>query len=137
MESNESKSLSPAQAEPVSADRRAFMKTMVAGTVVAGMTASVGKAEAATPVDICGGEVELPKGPSVVKVVFNQNKPPTVEMLQETIKELMGRSGCEGCGFVGILDFNERIIRELRFETAYLGKDANAITVVQDFAVGR
>jgi hypothetical protein len=115
-----------------SADRRNFMKTVVTGTVAAGIVATVGKAEAATT-GLCGKPVALPLAQVRTKVIFNNKAPPTLSDLHIALDELIKPSGCPNCGLGGILK-DRGIIRELVFNTGYLGDQAEPVTLVQDFA---
>lgn len=114
-----------------SADRRNFMKTVVTGTVAAGLVATVGKAEAATT-DLCGKPVSLPIAPVKAKVVFNSKAPPTLADLHAALDDIIRPSGCPNCGLGGILK-DRGIIRQLVFDTGYLGDQAEPVTIVQDF----
>ncbi|MFP2934217.1 twin-arginine translocation signal domain-containing protein [Pyxidicoccus sp. 3LG] len=114
-----------------SADRRNFMKTVVTGTVAAGLVATVGKAEAATT-GLCGKPVELPVAAVKAKVVFPTKAPPTLAQLHAALDEIIKPSGCPNCGLGGILK-DRGLIRELVFNTGYLGDVQDPITLVEDF----
>ncbi|MBZ4418838.1 hypothetical protein [Myxococcus sp. RHSTA-1-4] len=114
-----------------SADRRNFMKTVVTGTVAAGLVATVGKAEAATA-GLCGKPVALPVAPVKAKVVFNNKRPPTLADLHAALDDIIRPSGCPNCGLGGVIK-DLGIIRELVFDTGHLGDVLEPVTLVQDY----
>jgi hypothetical protein len=132
MESNESKSkaVAPAQAETVSADRRAFMKTVVGGTVAAGLVASVGKAEAAV-MDPCGTPVRVPQATVRAKIVLNANRPIDRQHIIDVIGDIFDGSNCPACGLIGIPD-DPRHIKDISISKAYLAIDTNALVVFEE-----
>jgi hypothetical protein len=131
---NESKSLSAAQPEPGPADRRAFIKaavkTAVAGTVVAGIAASAGKAEAATAVTgICGGAVTVPKAVVKAQVMFNKGVPITRQNIIDVLWGIIDGSSCPACGLGGFPGTNDPgTVTQIELGTAYLdGSQVSAV----------
>jgi hypothetical protein len=115
-----------------------FMKTMVTGTVAAGLAASVNKAEAATPTAICGVPEEFPTAaPTSVKVLINKNAAMTLDRLWEIIHGTFQPSGCPNCGLIGVPhDPNGPYpISDISIEAAYLSKDVDSMVIFQDAAV--
>lgn len=126
MESNDSK-----KSEPVSADRRAFMKTVVTGAVAAGVVAASNEAQAASLPSGCG-EVSLPPNPVQLKVVFNKLQPPTLEELHQWIDITIGQSGCPNCGLGGVINPGVGTIYDIKFEMAHLSRDQASLVLLQD-----
>ncbi len=139
--SNESKQpeVSNSQPEPASANRRAFMKTVMTGTVAAGLAASVGKAEAATPNALCGATDFPTSGPTSIKVIVNKNNPVTLDRLWEIIYGTFQPSGCPNCGLGGVPhDPNGPFpISDISIESAYLSKDVDSAVIIQDAPIGK
>lgn len=129
MENNDSKKPSVAQAEPTStsADRRAFMKTVVTGTVAAGIAASVGKAEAATASDACSTRVDLPTDmPVKATVMINKNQAVSIDVILQTIHDIFEDGHCPSCGLFGWPgggNNNPGTVTEISFQQAFLAKD--------------
>lgn len=141
--SNESKpavpSTEPSQSEPVSANRRAFMKTVVTGTVAAGLVAGAGKAEAATAAAVCGMPEQFPStAPVSVKLLVNRNMDISIDRLWEIINGTFGGSGCPNCGLIGHPhDPNGPFpISDISIQAAYLAKDVDSMVVIQDASIG-
>jgi hypothetical protein len=138
--SNGSKTPEPSntQPEPSAANRRMFMKTMVTGTVAAGLAASVGKAEAATPTAICGVPEQYPtRAPTSVKLLVNRNNPVTLDRLWEIIHGTFEPSGCPNCGLIGVpYDPNGPYpISDISIEVAYLSREVDSMVILQDAAL--
>lgn len=132
MENNESKKPSVAQPEPSSADRRTFMKTVVTGTVAAGIVASVGKAEAApSTAAACGVEARLPKDRAVTAtVLLNRNAVITRDHIIDVIGGIFENGGCPPCGIFGWPGGGT--IDDIKFEKAYLADDQIALVTYKD-----
>lgn len=125
MESNESKTPSVAQAESTSADRRAFMKTVVTGTVAAGLVATAGKAEAATTVaGTCGAAVEVPRAVVKARVLLNNQMQIDRNHIIDVIGGIFDGSVCAACGLGGFPGPKDPgTVTEIKLEMAYLPKD--------------
>lgn len=121
-----------ASTEPSSTQRRAFMKSVVTGAVAAGVVAAAGKAEAASVAGTCITPT-LPKGPSKVKLVFNQAKRPSLDEIHRLIDTVFQPSGCPYCGLGGVPDL-DNVIDHVSVELAHLGPDAPPLVLVQDAA---
>lgn len=93
--------------ENVSSDRRALLKGALAGTVAAGLAATVGKAEAATKV--ASGTTGVTKMsfemPQRVQLTFNPNyQEITLDSIYEKLAQIFELAGCPACGMIGIID---------------------------------
>ncbi|MFL5343540.1 MAG: hypothetical protein ACJ8AT_02045 [Hyalangium sp.] len=134
--SNESKKpeVSNSQPEPAAANRRAFMKTVMTGTVAAGLAASVGKAEAATPNALCGDTALPASGPTSVRILVNKNNPASLDRIWQLIHDTFQPSGCPNCGLGGVPhDPNGPFpISDVHIEVAYLSKDVDSAVIIQD-----
>jgi hypothetical protein len=134
MESNESKAkaAAPAQAEGVSADRRAFMKTVVGGTAAAALVASAGKAEAATAaMDPCGTPVQVPRASVRAKIVLNANKFIDRQHIIDVIGDIFDGSNCPNCGLIGIPD-DPRHIKDIAVARAHLPDGVASMVVFEE-----
>jgi hypothetical protein len=136
--SNESKKPEAAsQLEPSAANRRAFMKTVVTGTVAAGLAASASTAQAASASPAaasCSTALKFPAGPASVKVLVNRNGQMTIDRLWEIIHGTFGESGCPACGLIGYPNPNPDVgtISNVSIEMAYLREDVDSMVVIQD-----
>jgi hypothetical protein len=120
MESNESKTPSVAQAESTSADRRAFMKTVVTGTVAAGLVATAGKAEAAVE-GTCGAAIEVPNAVVKARVLLNNQMQIDRNHIIDVIGGIFDGSVCAACGLGGYPGTKDpRSVTEIKLERAYL-----------------
>ena len=123
------------QTEPSSANRRQFMKTVVTGTVAAGLVASVGKAEAApTAAAVCGMPEKFPTGtPTSVKLLINRDVSMTLDRLWEIIHTTFEPSGCPNCGLGGIPNdpYGPYPIENITIERAFLSRDIDSMVVIQ------
>jgi hypothetical protein len=132
MQSNESKAkpAAPAQAETVSADRRAFMKTVVTGTVAAGLVASAGKAEAAAA-DPCGNPVQVPPSTVRAKLLVSADGRVTRDQIINVIGDIFNGSNCPNCGLIGIPD-DPREIKDILVAKAHLPAGTLTMVVFED-----
>lgn len=123
MESNESKTPSVAQAESTSADRRAFMKTVVTGTVAAGLVATAGKAEAAVE-GTCGAAVEVPAAVVKARVLLNNQMQIDRNHIIDVIGGIFDGSVCSACGLGGWPGGTKDpgTVTEIKLERAFLPK---------------
>jgi len=83
-------------------DRRSFMRgTLTAASAVAagGLVASAAAAEQGKG-EAARGAVQKLTG--AVHVHFDSRKQPSLEDLQGTIRQIVGRAGCPTCGLLGI-----------------------------------
>ncbi len=94
------------------ANRRSFMKTLAAGTVAAGALTGI-TAKAATPTaaqNIYAQRLtaQARKPTAVLRLSFNQKRPPKLNEVFRAIEEVLAPTGCTACGFDG-LDFLLRL----------------------------
>ncbi|HMG23816.1 MAG TPA: hypothetical protein VK607_20925 [Kofleriaceae bacterium] len=131
MENDDSNNQS-AESEPKSADRRTFMraavKTVVAGTAVAGIAAASGTASAAPAV--CGGNVQVPKAVVKARVLCNAQKPIRRDDLIALINGIFDTSVCPACGLGGFPGpWDPGTVIELSIENSFL-PDGQAAAVL-------
>jgi len=126
-----------AAAESRAADRRAFMKsavkTVVAGTAIAGIAATAGKADAACPVSVVA-----PKAAVKAHLLFNNQVAFKRQDLINLINQIFDGGPCPTCGLGGypqILQGDPAII-EIRLATAFLPSDQLSTVVFTDAASG-
>jgi anaerobic selenocysteine-containing dehydrogenase len=82
-----------------SPDRRSFMKgtlTVASAVAAGGLAASASAAEQAQKAE---GAQRIS---GTVHVHFDSRRPPNLEDLQATIRQIVGRAGCQTCGLGGI-----------------------------------
>jgi hypothetical protein len=88
------------------ADRRGFMRRLLAGSVAAGGVAlAVAEAEAqvkAVPIGpALPDRIEVKRGRPLVRLTFNQERPPSLDEVAHAVAKVGGWLGCTGCGFDG------------------------------------
>jgi hypothetical protein len=129
MKDNESNVESTAQVEGAQADRRAFMKsavkTVVAGTAVVGLAATIGNAEAAPGIAAtCGGLVEVPRAVVKAKVLINNQMGIKRQDILDLVGGIFDKSACPTCGLGGFPGpFDPGTVLEITLGTAFLGRD--------------
>jgi hypothetical protein len=131
MENKDSKTPSIEQSEPASADRRAFMRTVVTGSVAAGIAASVGKAEAA-PVS-SAARTEVPRAVVSARVVFNKAYQLDRQHIIDTVIGVFDGSNCPNCGLNGVPDpLDPGTVTDIKLEMAYLAKEIRSTVIFTD-----
>jgi hypothetical protein len=129
MRDHESNIESTAQVEAPQADRRAFMKsavkTVVAGTAVVGLAASIGNAEAApTIAATCGGSLDVPRAVVKAKVLFNNQMGIKRQDIIDLLGGIFDKSTCPTCGLGGFPGpFEPGTVLEITLGTAFLQRD--------------
>jgi hypothetical protein len=134
MENKDSKNPAAVQSDPASSDRRAFMRTVVTGSVAAGIAATVGKAEAA-PVS-SAAYTEVPRAVVSAKVLLNKAYPVDRQHIIDVIGGIFDGSCCPNCGLGGVPDPNPGTVTDIKVEMAYLSKDIKSTVVYTDSGSG-
>jgi hypothetical protein len=136
---SDAKAQAEAQDESRTADRRAFMRTMVTGTAVVGIAACTGSVEAATatqPLAQCGGPVEVPKAVVQASILLNNRHELRLDRLHEILDEVIGGSNCPTCGLGGWPPggggTNPGTITNVALRMAYLPEEMESMVVFTD-----
>jgi len=135
MENKDSKTASVVQPEPASADRRAFMRTVVTGTVAAGIAASVSNAEAAPAAS--AQVAEVPRAVVSARVLLNKAYAIDRQHIIDVIGGIFDGSNCPNCGLNGVPDPTDPgTVIDIKVESAYLSKDLRSTVVFTDAGKG-
>lgn len=139
MDNSKSKSQAAAPEETPSADRRAFMRTVVTGTAVAGLAACTSAVEASTGASAlaqCAEPVKVPKGVVRASILLNNSGEITLDRIHEWIDDLFGESGCPTCGIFGDPgdgnDTDPGTIDYVELKPAYLPPEIPKLVVFTD-----
>lgn len=140
MENGKSGSEAKAQAaaqDARTADRRAFMRTVVTGTAVAGIAACTGSVEAATGTQAlaqCAEPVSVPKAVVQASVLLNNQRELRIDRIHDILDELFNGSNCPTCGLGGIPGggTNPGTITNVALRMAYLPDEVESMVVFTD-----